>query len=197
MSTPIQAAREIAARIFEQADAKVSSPSFVEFCAEIRRGDHDSHTAVQAALMAIEDERAKTEAARVEGLRQGIEAAGKATQSTIDKLLDGWCLGSIPSNVHDLADYLARINDAIRALAPPAEPSRDEAVRGLFKIGDRVTKRSGSSWTGYVVGTYSTKLTPEGYAIESENEPGSVQIYPAAALAAAKVARLPGTEDVG
>lgn len=51
-----------------------------------------------------------------------------------------------------------------------------------FSIGDRVRKIKGSSWQGIVVGTYSTKLTPEGYAVESEREPGSVQIYPAAAL---------------
>lgn len=31
-------------------------------------------------------------------------------------------------------------------------------------------------------GTYSTSLTHEGYAVESEREPGSVQIYPASAL---------------
>ncbi len=37
-------------------------------------------------------------------------------------------------------------------------------------------------WTGLVVGFYSTSLTPIGYAIESENEPGSVQIYPESAL---------------
>ena len=55
-------------------------------------------------------------------------------------------------------------------------------ARGPFKIGDRVTKVRGSSWTGIVCGTYSTKLTPVGYAVESENEPGSVQIYPAEAL---------------
>ena len=53
-----------------------------------------------------------------------------------------------------------------------------------FNYGDRVTKIKGSSWTGRVVGFYSTDLTPEGYAVESENEPGSVQIYPAAALSA-------------
>lgn len=53
-----------------------------------------------------------------------------------------------------------------------------------FALGDRVTKTKGSSWTGRVVGTYSTSLTPEGYAVESENEPGSVQIYPVAALRA-------------
>lgn len=51
-----------------------------------------------------------------------------------------------------------------------------------FKCGDRVRKRSGSSWQGVVVGFYATKLTPEGYCVESEREPGSVQIYPVAAL---------------
>ena len=53
---------------------------------------------------------------------------------------------------------------------------------GMWRIGTRLRKKKGSSWTGRVVGYYSTTLTPVGYAIESENEPGSVQIYPAAAL---------------
>ena len=51
-----------------------------------------------------------------------------------------------------------------------------------FKIGDRVRKTKGAEWQGYVVGTYSTQLTPEGYAVESELHPGSVQLYPASAL---------------
>lgn len=51
-----------------------------------------------------------------------------------------------------------------------------------FKIGDRVSKVKGSQWQGKVVGTYSTELTPEGYAVESEEHLGSVQIYPAQAL---------------
>lgn len=51
-----------------------------------------------------------------------------------------------------------------------------------FVLGDRVRKTKGSSWQGLVVGTYSTTLTPEGYCVESEREPGSVQIYPASAL---------------
>jgi hypothetical protein len=54
-----------------------------------------------------------------------------------------------------------------------------------FKVGDRVTKIKGSSWTGRVVGVYETSLTPIGYCVESEREPGSVQIYPESALAAA------------
>lgn len=51
-----------------------------------------------------------------------------------------------------------------------------------FKLGDSVRKTKGSQWSGTVVGTYSTELTPEGYAVESSTEKGSVQIYPAAAL---------------
>ena len=55
-----------------------------------------------------------------------------------------------------------------------------------FKLGDLVRKTKGSEWHGTVVGTYSTSLTPEGYAVESATERGSVQIYPAAALEALK-----------
>ena len=66
-----------------------------------------------------------------------------------------------------------------------APPSADvgELVGRKYRMGDRVTKIKGSSWTGLVVGFYSTSLTPIGYAVESENEPGSVQIYPESALA--------------
>ena len=71
--------------------------------------------------------------------------------------------------------------------------SSDEAnapVAGQFALplsatcglGDRVRKKSGAAWQGQVVGWYCTKLTPEGYAVESESHPGSVQIYPVAAL---------------
>lgn len=52
----------------------------------------------------------------------------------------------------------------------------------LWSYGTRVRKKRGSSWQGRVVGFYSTSLTPEGYAVESEREPGNVQIYPYAAL---------------
>ena len=53
---------------------------------------------------------------------------------------------------------------------------------GLWRLGTRVRKIKGASWQGRVVGYYSTTLTPHGYCVESEREPGSVQIYPAAAL---------------
>lgn len=55
-------------------------------------------------------------------------------------------------------------------------------MKPKFEIGDFVRKTKGSAWEGTVVGTYSTKLTPEGYCVESRYHPGSVQIYPASAL---------------
>lgn len=61
-----------------------------------------------------------------------------------------------------------------RQIQPPFSPT--------FVLGDRVRKKSGAAWQGRVVGWYSTQLTPEGYAVESEAHPGSVQIYPVAAL---------------
>lgn len=48
--------------------------------------------------------------------------------------------------------------------------------------GWRVRKIKGSSWQGRIVGFYSTTLTPVGYVVESEREPGSCQLYPEAAL---------------
>lgn len=51
-----------------------------------------------------------------------------------------------------------------------------------YQLGDRVRKIKGSAWQGKVVGVYHTSLTPEGYCVESEYHPGSVQIYPEAAL---------------
>jgi len=51
-----------------------------------------------------------------------------------------------------------------------------------FERGDIVRKRSGSQWQGKVVGEYSSSITAEGYAVESDTHKGSVQIYPAAAL---------------
>lgn len=49
-------------------------------------------------------------------------------------------------------------------------------------MGARLRKRSGSQWQGLVVGFYTSSLTSNGYCIESENEKGSVQIYPESAL---------------
>lgn len=70
----------------------------------------------------------------------------------------------------------------------PTEMLTRELLRRSFDLPSlmlskqRVTKISGASWTGQVVGFYSTRLTPVGYCIESENERGAVQIYPITAL---------------
>ena len=69
-------------------------------------------------------------------------------------------------------------NDA----STPAAGQFALASRATFALGDRVRKKSGAAWQGQVVGWYSTQLTPEGYAVESESHPGSVQIYPVGAL---------------
>lgn len=70
------------------------------------------------------------------------------------------------------------------AVGSPVERpvGRPVPERAKFARGDMVRKRSGSAWEGRVCGEYSTSLTPEGYAVESAAHPGSVQIYPAAAL---------------
>ena len=52
----------------------------------------------------------------------------------------------------------------------------------IFGRGQYVKKRTGSSWHGKVVGFYTTGWTPRGYCVESEFEPGSVQIYPEISL---------------
>lgn len=61
-----------------------------------------------------------------------------------------------------------------------------KGVMRKYSIGQRLRKTRGSSWQGKVVGYYSTALTSIGYAIESEREPGSVQIYPESALTLVK-----------
>ena len=65
-----------------------------------------------------------------------------------------------------------------------------------FKCGDEVRKKSGSCWHGIVVGFYSTDLTPEGVAVESLTETGSVQIYPVKALELVKGAAVAPTRTV-
>lgn len=77
-------------------------------------------------------------------------------------------------------DYNEQIWAAMLAAAP--EPPAMNTPPPKFARGDVVRKRSGSQWQGRVVGEYSTTLTPEGYAVESDTHAGSVQIYPAALL---------------
>ncbi|MBG9389886.1 trimethoprim-resistant dihydrofolate reductase DfrB [Caenimonas aquaedulcis] len=69
-----------------------------------------------------------------------------------------------------------------QAPGSPHERQRPQREFKTFGLGDHVRKKSGAAWQGRVVGWYSTTLTPEGYAVESEAHPGSVQIYPVGAL---------------
>lgn len=65
---------------------------------------------------------------------------------------------------------------------PDVRRARLAEAQAIMPLGTRVRKRSGSSWSGLVVGYYSTDLTPHGVAVESSSEVGSVQIYPTKAL---------------
>jgi len=87
-----------------------------------------------------------------------------------------WYAGD--GSTYDGIDVGGPARDTLAALASAA-PAR------TFQLGAFVHKAKGSSWRGRVVGYYSTSLTPDGVCVESDNEPGSVQIYPAAALASA------------
>ena len=77
---------------------------------------------------------------------------------------------------HDIVGYAKLVADSLSPPTPKSEGSEG------FKLGDYVKKKSGSEWQGYIVGTYSTELTPYGYAVESSTHLGSVQIYPSTAL---------------
>lgn len=68
------------------------------------------------------------------------------------------------------------------AKCPPVAVPIYPSTHTAFRHGDYVQKISGGSWRGKIVGWYQSSLTQEGYAVESMYEPGSVQIYPAAAL---------------
>lgn len=59
----------------------------------------------------------------------------------------------------------------------------DLVTGGKFERGDRVRKKGDKGqWHGRICGFYSASTTPKGYAVESERETGSVQIYPEIAL---------------
>lgn len=107
-------------------------------------------------------------------------------------------LSDIPVNSTVFKDSLIKLNERIQSRLEGPFSSEDPSLPVIahtahdsnafvskfktFKLGDLVTKKSGSRWTGKVVGFYSTELTPEGYAVESLAEVGSVQIYPVHAL---------------
>lgn len=88
-------------------------------------------------------------------------------------------------NWHSVEDGYNQLRDKLDAYLRDTRSTpkvTGEGVERAFSLSDRVEKHKGSSWCGKVVGFYSTSLTPVGYAVESEREPGSVQIYPEKAL---------------
>lgn len=96
---------------------------------------------------------------------------------------DGGCLLFDSQRLRISPEQFAHQSYQVGKKAPwPHRNALDAVPATKFKVGDLVTKTKGSQWKGRVVGTYSTTLTPEGYAVESSTERGSVQIYPAAAL---------------
>lgn len=125
----------------------------------------------------------RAQAAEIERLREGkdkewIEAAGmrvvpvEPSEKMIAAAWGAW-KERHKDRIGPGPGFVEAITAALTAI---------EASHGPFKLGDRVRKTKGSSWHGRVVGFYSTSLTPVGYAVESEREPGSVQIYPVSAL---------------
>lgn len=96
---------------------------------------------------------------------------------------DGGCILYDSKRVRISPQQFAHQSHDLGKMDPwPHRNALDVAPAAKFKVGDLVTKTKGSQWKGRVVGTYSTTLTPEGYAVESSTERGSVQIYPATAL---------------
>ena len=96
-------------------------------------------------------------------LKRGCPGRGDE-QETVDEAVAAW-------NNREAAEARARLEGA-KAMQWPDQ----------WPLGTRVRKRKGASWQGRVVGYYSTHLTPRGYAVESERETGSVQLYPEAAF---------------
>jgi len=104
-----------------------------------------------------------------------------------NKRLGQWTL-------HDMRPAARGYSRTVAAVLTGHDPEEDEAwayalanrfnqaLSSTLPIGTRVRKRSGSEWQGRVVGHYSTSLTPDGVAVESESHAGSVQIYPVRAL---------------
>lgn len=83
-----------------------------------------------------------------------------------DNLINRWASEDRPF-YKDSAYSVERILEEVLSTCPSH----------TFPLGTRVTKLRGSSWTGRVVGHYQTEHTPDGSCVESENEPGNVQIY--------------------
>ncbi len=146
----------------------------------------DTYTAVDmatAAALGFRDGQAAVEQAPVQDEREAVERFSPTT--------------SVPhcGRASEVEAYMTEDDDGeymtvsqheriVAALTRPAQTEQQPEQSGKFAMHQRVRKTSGSEWQGRICGTYSTALTPEGYAVESEAHAGSVQIYPAKALEA-------------
>jgi len=146
----------------------------------------DTYTAVDmatAAAQGFRDGQAAVEQAPVQDEREAVERFSPTT--------------SVPhcGRASEVEAYMTEDDDGeymtvsqheriVAALTRPAQTEQQPEQSGKFAMHQRVRKTSGSEWHGRICGTYSTSLTPEGYAVESEAHAGSVQIYPAKALEA-------------
>ncbi len=146
----------------------------------------DTYTAVDMATAAAQ------------GFRDGQAAVEQSTaqsglvEALPEELFDGYAVytevvrrrQAAGLNCLTAPDDVSRTLDAVVSLIRTRRAALSAQGAGKFAMGDRVRKTSGSEWQGRICGTYSTPLTPEGYAVESEAHAGSVQIYPAKALEA-------------
>lgn len=140
----------------------------------------DGQTAYKATIVASWPAHNRARFSTCLYTREQLEQAGAAEHERLTR-----CVENVSAQLREVeARYAALLKDVADSttLLRPPPLMVVAAPKGTFSRGDLVRKRSGSAWVGRVVGEYSTNLTPEGYAVESDAHPGSVQIYPAAAL---------------
>ena len=147
----------------------------VDMATAAAQGFRDGQAAlVEAAQGALSEIQATLEDAYLNAYQ---ECCGQAYLECCGSPLQAWSEAD-----QKIMDRFAPHEKSLRhALAAPIAQT---APQGKFRMGDLVKKSTGSEWQGRICGTYSTALTPEGYAVESEAHAGSVQIYPAKALEA-------------
>lgn len=148
--------------------------------AEQHPAPHPDDAAVDRFAVAMKD---KLAASREKG-RHGWQ---NMTAPHLSALLYDHLYKADPLDVGNLAMMLHQNGQAIElpheVRKTDTQPAPQPAPSApTFQLGDHVRKTKGTQWEGRVVGTYSTTLTPEGYAVESDTEKGSVQIYPVGAL---------------
>lgn len=90
--------------------------------------------------------------------------------------------GPVPAALRPNPKDMARAREILERVLREAFDAGRLSAQTEWPLGTRVRKLAGASWRGCIVGYYSTALTPEGYCVESEREPGSVQLYPRSAL---------------